>query len=96
MLKAHFAVPMIRAALVSVNIRLSAREVAYILDHSDAKVLVVDNEFAPLVDGWDDLACQVQSRCQYLRCSQDMRLAGTNMNLFWQLPSRPRGLRGQR
>ena len=49
MLEAHYAVPMIGAALVSVNIRLSAREVVYIINHSDAKILVVDNEFAGLI-----------------------------------------------
>jgi fatty-acyl-CoA synthase len=49
MLEAHYAVPMIGAALVSINIRLSANEVAYIIDHSDAKALFVDNEFAGLV-----------------------------------------------
>jgi len=49
MLEAHYAVPMIGAALVSINIRLSAGEVAYIIDHSDAKAVFVDNEFANLV-----------------------------------------------
>jgi acyl-CoA synthetase (AMP-forming)/AMP-acid ligase II len=49
MLEAHFAVPMIGATLVSVNIRLSHREVAYIVNHSDSKALFVDNEFASLV-----------------------------------------------
>jgi fatty-acyl-CoA synthase len=49
MIEAHFAVPMIGAVLVSVNIRLSSGEVAYILNHSEAKVLVVDNEFANLI-----------------------------------------------
>jgi fatty-acyl-CoA synthase len=49
MLEAHFAVPMIGAALVTVNIRLSPQEVAYILHHSDAKACFVDNEFASLV-----------------------------------------------
>ncbi len=34
MLEAHFAVPMIGAVLVTVNIRLSASEVSYILNHS--------------------------------------------------------------
>jgi fatty-acyl-CoA synthase len=48
-LEAHFAVPMIGAALVTVNIRLSPQEVAYILHHSDAKACFVDNEFAALV-----------------------------------------------
>jgi len=49
MLEAHYAVPMIGAALVSINIRLSANEIAYIINHSDAKALFVDNEFAGLV-----------------------------------------------
>ncbi|MCG8336990.1 MAG: long-chain-fatty-acid--CoA ligase [Proteobacteria bacterium] len=49
MLEAHFAVPMIGAVLVSVNIRLSADEVKYILNHSDTTVCFVDNEFAGLV-----------------------------------------------
>ena len=50
MLEAHYAVPMIGAALVSVNIRLSAREIIYIVNHSDAKALFVDNEFASVVE----------------------------------------------
>ncbi len=49
MLEAHFAVPLIGATLVSINIRLSAREVSYIVNHSDSKALFVDNEFAALV-----------------------------------------------
>ena len=49
MLEAHFAVPMIGAALVTVNIRLSAPEVSYILNHSDTKICFVDNEFAEAV-----------------------------------------------
>ena len=50
MLEAHYAVPLIGAALVSVNIRLSASEISYIIDHSDAQVVVVDSEFAALVE----------------------------------------------
>jgi fatty-acyl-CoA synthase len=49
MLEAHYAVPMIGAALVSINIRLTARAVAYIINHSDAKALFVDTEYAGLV-----------------------------------------------
>lgn len=49
MLEAHYAVPLLGAVLVSVNIRLSVGEVSYIVDHSDAKVVVVDSEFAHLV-----------------------------------------------
>ncbi len=53
MLEAHYAVPLLGAVLVSVNIRLSSGEVSYIVDHSDAKVVVVDSEFAHLVQPGD-------------------------------------------
>ncbi len=46
LLEAHFAVPLAGAVLVAINIRLSPREIAYILDHSGAKVLVADTELA--------------------------------------------------
>ncbi len=49
MIEAHFAIPLIGAALVPINIRLSPGEVSYIVRHSDSKALLVDNEFAPLV-----------------------------------------------
>jgi fatty-acyl-CoA synthase len=46
MLEAHYAVPMIGAVLVSVNIRLSSKEISYIINHSDAKAVFVDSELA--------------------------------------------------
>ena len=49
LLEAHNAVPMIGAVLVAINIRLSSREIAYIINHSDAKALFVDNEFADVI-----------------------------------------------
>ncbi|CAN5444300.1 AMP-binding protein [soil metagenome] len=48
MLIAHFAVPLAGAVLVTVNTRLSRDEVAYILDHSGARVLMVETEFVEL------------------------------------------------
>jgi fatty-acyl-CoA synthase len=49
MLEAHYAVPMLGAVLCSINIRLDAAAVAFILDHSEAKVVLVDREFAPVM-----------------------------------------------
>jgi fatty-acyl-CoA synthase len=46
MLELHHAVPMLGAALVPVNIRMSAQEMAAILDHSGASLLVATHEFA--------------------------------------------------
>ena len=44
----HFAVPMAGAVLNTINTRLDADTVAFILDHGEAKVLLVDAEFAEL------------------------------------------------
>ncbi len=49
MLEANFAPMGIGAVLVALNIRLSAREIAYILNHSGSKVLVFDSELADTV-----------------------------------------------
>jgi fatty-acyl-CoA synthase len=49
-LAAHFAAPLLTAPLVSINTRLSAAEVGYILEHSGAKVLLVDPELAAPLD----------------------------------------------
>ncbi len=49
-LAAHFAMPMLAAPLVSINTRLSAAEIEYILRHSGARVLLVDPELAPPLD----------------------------------------------
>lgn len=46
LLEAHYAVPMIGAVLVCVNTQLSSREYLYIINHSDAKAVFVDNEYA--------------------------------------------------
>ena len=45
MLAAHFAVPMAGAVLNTINTRLEAASVAYILDHCEARLLIVDAEF---------------------------------------------------
>src|SRR4029079_9906978 len=50
LLEANFGVPWAGVPLVAVNTRLSAREVAYILEHSEASLLVHDPVFDPLVD----------------------------------------------
>ncbi len=47
--EAHFGVPMAGAVLNAINTRLDAGTVAYILDHGEAKVVMVDVESADLV-----------------------------------------------
>ena len=43
---AHFAVPMAGAVLNTINTRLDAATIAFILQHGEAKALIVDGEFA--------------------------------------------------
>jgi fatty-acyl-CoA synthase len=46
MLEAHYGVPMLGAVLNTINTRLEAATVAYILKHGEAKVLITDRELA--------------------------------------------------
>ena len=48
LLEAHYGVPLAGAVLNSINYRLDADGIAFILRHSDCKVLLVDREFAGL------------------------------------------------
>lgn len=48
MIEAHFAVPMSGAVLNTINTRLDAKTVAFMLEHAESKVLLVDQEFAAL------------------------------------------------
>ncbi|QAA93524.1 acyl-CoA synthetase [Pollutimonas thiosulfatoxidans] len=49
MVEAHFGVPMAGAVLNAINTRLDPQTVAFMLDHGEAKVIIVDTEFAPVV-----------------------------------------------
>ncbi|MBZ2167516.1 acyl-CoA synthetase [Marinobacter sp. F4216] len=50
MYEAHFGVPMVGAVLNAINIRLDPATVAFILDHSRARLLLADPEFADVVE----------------------------------------------
>jgi fatty-acyl-CoA synthase len=49
MVDAHFGVAMIGAVLNTLNTRLDAEAIAFMLDHGEAKVLITDREFSPTV-----------------------------------------------
>ncbi|MCE2681123.1 MAG: acyl-CoA synthetase [Burkholderiales bacterium] len=49
MYEAHFGVPMLGAVLNTINTRLDAQSVAFILQHGEAKVLLTDPEFSEVV-----------------------------------------------
>ena len=49
MVEAHFGIPMAGAVLNTMNTRLDAETIAFMLDHGEAKAILVDAEFAPTI-----------------------------------------------
>ena len=50
MVEAHYAVPALGAVLNTLNTRLDAALLAWQKNHCEARVLITDSEFAPLID----------------------------------------------
>ena len=47
--EAHYSIPMTGGVINTINTRLDPNTVAYILEHSDAKILITDTQFSPVV-----------------------------------------------
>ena len=98
MYEAHFGVPMTGGVLNSLNTRLDAAMVAFILDHSETKVLLVDREYhrvvtealaiaktQPLVVDIDDPECE--DRAQIGDTTWEEFIADGNPDFAWAYPS---------
>ena len=48
--ESHFSIPMAGAVLNTINTRLDAATVAYIIDHGESKVFIVDRQLWPVVE----------------------------------------------
>jgi fatty-acyl-CoA synthase len=49
LLEGYFGVPLMRAVVMPLNVRLATGELVSILNHSQARMLLLENEFAPLL-----------------------------------------------
>src|SRR5262245_15890061 len=49
-LECYFAVPMMGATLMTVNVRLNLQQIAYCLNHAKAGLLLVHRDFLPVVE----------------------------------------------
>ncbi|MDW7682782.1 MAG: acyl--CoA ligase family protein [Bacillota bacterium] len=76
LLEAHYGVPLAGGILVAINIRLSSREVAYILNHSGAKILFVDTAFAQVVEPILDQLETVKTIVNIRDCDEGKELEG--------------------
>lgn len=50
-LEAYFAVPMMGAVLQTVNVRLSPEQIAYTINHAGSSMLLVNDDFVPILQG---------------------------------------------
>ena len=96
--EAHFGVPMCGAVLNTLNTRLDAEAIAFMLDHGEAKVLLTDREFSPTVEkalalvkskplviDVDDPAFAGGKRLG--DTDYETFIAGGDANFDWQLPA---------
>ncbi len=49
-LECYFAIPMLGATLMKTNVRLSAEQIAYTVDHSEAETVLLNAEFLPVIE----------------------------------------------
>jgi fatty-acyl-CoA synthase len=99
MLEAHHGVPMAGAVLHSINTRLDAATVGFMLDHANAKAFIVDLEFAglaqkalenakvqPLVIAYDDKEFPQAGKLDGA-LDYESFLAGGDGEFVWALPA---------
>ncbi|AGW92813.1 fatty acid--CoA ligase [Cupriavidus sp. DF5525] len=65
-LEGYFAIPMMRAVLMTVNVRLSPEQIAYTLNHAGARLLIVHADFLPVIDAIRDQLGTIE--CYVLAC----------------------------
>ncbi len=99
MFEAHFGVPMVGAVLNTLNTRLDAEAIAFMLEHGEAKVLITDPEFAPTVKAAldrmtgpkplviDALDPEYPGTDRLGEIEYEDFLAGGNPDYAWKLPS---------
>jgi fatty-acyl-CoA synthase len=99
MFEAHFGVPMCGAVLNTLNTRLDGEAIAFMLQHGEAKVLLTDREFAPVVA--KALALMGDKRLLVVEVEDDTAPAGERLgeltyeqllaqgdpDYAWQLPA---------
>ena len=72
MYEAHFGVAMTGAVLNTLNTRLDADAIAFMLEHGEARVLITDKEFAPTIEG----ALKLTKRKIMVVDAEDLQFAG--------------------
>src|SRR6218665_720328 len=91
--EARFGIPMIGAVLDAMNIRLDAEAIAFMLEHSETKVVLSDPEFADLIaqalsmlSGPKPVVITVLPSGTHPGTDYEQLLAAGDPEFCWQLP----------
>ena len=79
MVEAHFGIPVTGAVLNALNTRLDAETIAFMLDHGEAKVVIVDPEFAGTLQ--KALALRTSSAPLLVILAEDVLHTGDNLRI---------------
>lgn len=102
MVEAHFGVPMTGAVLNTINTRLDAETIAFILNHAGARILITDTQFSEavkaaltqlgredliVIDIVDSQAGSTPSGGESLGCTDYDTLIDESVAHMWRLPA---------
>lgn len=76
-LEAYFAIPCMGAVLHTVNIRLHSDDLVYIINHAGDKVLLVDEDLLPIIEGIRDRLTSLEA---YIVMTDDFDLSTTTLS----------------
>ena len=103
MVEAHFGIPMSGAVLNALNTRLDAESIAFMLNHGEAKVVIIDPEFSAVMkkaleiaqkeSGRDILVIDVEEKefdvagDKLGKLTYEKLLSEGDPNFAWQMPA---------
>jgi fatty-acyl-CoA synthase len=79
MVEAHFGIPMAGAVLNTLNTRLDPEALAFMLEHGEAKAVIVDPEFAPVMQR--AIALRQEARPLLVIDAEDALFTGTSQRI---------------
>eukprot|EP01119_Soliformovum_irregulare_P025822 TRINITY_DN9656_c2_g1_i2.p1 TRINITY_DN9656_c2_g1~~TRINITY_DN9656_c2_g1_i2.p1 ORF type:complete len:425 (-),score=110.58 TRINITY_DN9656_c2_g1_i2:409-1683(-) len=83
-LELYFAIPMIGAVTHTLNIRLFADQLTYIVNHAEDKMIFLDCHLAPLIEGIQDAISNTTTKFIFLGTKEQVTSQKTTLkNVVW-------------
>jgi len=76
-LECFFAIPMIGAVLHTVNVRLSPEQIVYTMNHAEDDVVLVNDDFLPILEGVKD---EIETVRTYIQVTDSDSAADTSLD----------------